>query len=75
MSTSLFKVVCIENIHVHRGTENLMCLTIGKEYTVKETDEFTYYVEDSNDGGGLYSKKYFITIEEIRDIKIDSILI
>ena len=65
------KVLCVNNEYVR------LCITVGKWYEVKELDgdwnrisAYNYHIKDDKERWSVLDRKYFRTIEEIREEKL-----
>lgn len=73
------KVICVKNMreyyYSHFGNKRIT-LIIGKEYNVAKISNLNndiYYYIYINNNFRLFNNKYFLTIEEYRDNKLEEL--
>lgn len=58
------KVLCVNNEYVG------LCITVGKWYDVSPSPRLSYLIKDDRDRWNYLDRKYFKTVEEIREDKL-----
>jgi len=61
------KLLCVDNKHVG------LCITVGNWYRVVNVDDTTYLVYDDKNQLVSLDKKYFKTLEELRELKLNEL--
>lgn len=61
------RLICVNNY------DDILFLTIGKEYKCIRNDDRIYVVINDTGNECIYLKKYFLTIDEIRNKKLEEL--
>lgn len=57
------------------GVDMTILFTYGSKYIVLDENEDSYWIKDDIGGKYFYDKKYFLTVQEYRNMLINDILI